>query len=127
MSGRGSKRESAGGPSSIQDVQDWLRKNFAAEAAGALHVLYEITLTGPGGGTLAVRVDDGRLELSQASMERPDLRLRFVATDFFDVLAARANADMLFMEDRVGWSGDLSLALKLRRLFRGQSEEQPSR
>ena len=47
--------------------------------------------------------------------------LRF--KDFCAILDGRANADLLFMRERIGWRGEIALALKLRRLFRGQPEE----
>ena len=37
--------------------------------------------------------------------------------DFFAVLGGSANPDLLYTADRLTVEGDLSLALKLRRLF----------
>ena len=110
----------------VAEVCVWLRKLFDAEAARGLQAVYALELTGAGGGELTVRVDDGRLELLPGSASTADLRLRLTAQDFLAILAGRANADLLFMQDRIGWSGDLSLALKMRRLFRGQPEERPA-
>ena len=108
---------------SIEAAGDWFRKQFDAEASRGLRAVYEIELTGESGGTLALRVEDGRLDVAPGPAGASDLRLSLAIGDFFAILAGRANADMLFMEDRIGWSGDLSLALKMRRLFRGQPEE----
>jgi putative sterol carrier protein len=104
--------------SSLDEAAGWLRKRFDAEPASGLHVAYAFELGGRGGGTLGVRVDDGRLEVVAGAVARPDVVLRLSAADFLAVLAGRENADMLFMSGRLEIEGDHALALKLRQLFR---------
>lgn len=110
-------------PASLDDAVDWLRKNFDPEAARGVSAVYALELTGAGGGELAARVDDGRLELARESAPEAGLRLRLELEDFCAILDGRANPDLLLMQDRIGWTGEISLALKMRRLFRGQSHE----
>jgi ubiquinone biosynthesis protein UbiJ len=117
----------AGALDSVEAAVDWLRKHFDPEAARGLRVVYALELTGAAGGVIAVRVDGGQLDARAEPVEGADLRLRLAAADYFAVLAGRANADLLFMQDRIEWEGELSLALKLRRLFRGQPQEPPAR
>jgi predicted lipid carrier protein YhbT len=102
----------------LDEALAWLRARFDAEAARGLDVCYEFELSGPGGGSFAAHVADGRLELAAAPAAAADVSFRLAASDFYDVLAGCANADMLFMEERIEIKGDLALALKLRRLFR---------
>ncbi len=78
---------------------------------------YQLELSGAGGGDLAVRVDDGRVDVGPGRLPAPDVIYRLAAADFFGVLAGRANADMLFLGGRLRVEGDLALALKLRALF----------
>jgi len=47
-------------------------------------------------------------------------RFRLRASDFFAVLAGRENADLLSTAGRIEVEGDLSIALKMRKLFRAQ-------
>lgn len=108
---------------SLSEAQDWLRKNFAPEEGRSLRATFAFVLDGASGGVIGVQVDDGRLALTSTEPAAPALRLRLSADDFFGILDGRRNPDMLFMEERVGWEGDLALALRLRRLFRGQREE----
>jgi len=84
------------GPRSLDDSLDWLRRHFDDDAARGADAVYQLELSGPGGGS------------------------------FFAILDGRANPDLLLMEDRIEVKGDLSLALKLRRLFRpGEREPRP--
>jgi predicted lipid carrier protein YhbT len=105
------------GPHSLDDAIEWLRKRFRADAAESLRASYRVELGGEAGGVLRIAIDDGRLELGRGAGERCDVVLRLAAGDFFDVLAGRANPDLLHMDGRLEIDGDLSLALKLRKLF----------
>lgn len=108
----------AGRPDTLRDALEWLRKHFDPESSRDLCVVFQYRLSGPEGGSFYARVDDGRLDLAEGASASPDVCFRLAADDFFDVLAGRGNADMLFMAGRIEVEGDLSLALKMRRLFR---------
>ena len=104
-------------PSSVEDALDWLQRRFAPDAGRGLKVAYQFDLSGPGGGSFWARVDDGTLDAAVGSLGPADVVFRLAATDFFAILAGRANADLLFMQERIEVKGDLALALKMRRLF----------
>ena len=104
-------------PRSPAEALEWLRKRFDAEAASDCEASFAFELSGAGGGGLGVRVERGRLELSEGDLQPADVRFRLSAEDFYDVLAGRANPDMLFMEERLRIEGELGLALRFRRLF----------
>jgi len=118
---------SASPPTTLESAAEWLRKRFDAEAARGVGVAYELDLTGPGGGVLAVRIDDGHLDLqpldaaSAARRDppvRPHARLRIAASDFYGILAGRENSEMLYMANRIQVEGDLTAALRFRKFFR---------
>ena len=104
-------------PSSLAEAIEWLRKHFDAEAAADCEASFVFELSGPHGGSIGVRVERGRLDLSESDLQPADLRFRLTAQDFYDVLAGRANADMLFLEERLQIEGEPGLALRFRRLF----------
>lgn len=112
-----SERPPEPGPRSPAEAVEWLRKHFDAEAAAGFEASYVFDLTGAGGGAVHARVENGRLEVAEGAPQPADLRFRLSAEDFYDVLGGRANPDMLFMEERIQVEGELSLALKFRRLF----------
>jgi len=105
-------------PNSTPAALEWLRKHFSTESARDVRVGYRFELSGPGAAVIDVRIDDGRLGLGEGESAAADVVLRLAASDFFDILAGSANPDLLFMADRLEIDGDLSLALKLRTLFR---------
>ena len=76
---------------------------------------------GASGGRIRGRIAGGALDVGVGAAERPDLRLRAQDHDFFALLAGRENAEMLFMADRISIDGDLSLAVRIRTLFRARA------
>ena len=104
-------------PGSRAEAVEWLRKHFDAENAAECEASFAFELSGPDGGAIGVRVEKGSLEIAEGDLQPADLRFRLSAHDFFDVLAGRANPDMLFMEERLQIEGEFSLALRFRRLF----------
>ena len=105
-------------PTNLDEAIDWLRKSFDPVAASGLDVAYQLELSGPGGGEFFVRVSQGRPEIGPGQADSPDVRFRLAAADYFGILAGRENADLLYMGGRLEIEGDLSLAMKLRSLFR---------
>jgi predicted lipid carrier protein YhbT len=105
------------GPRSLDEAIEWLRKSFRSEAAVDEQVVYRLELAGPEGGDLELHVDGGQLEVSAGEHGAPDVVFRLSAADFFAVLAGRENPDLLFMGEQLVVEGDLSMALKLRKLF----------
>jgi predicted lipid carrier protein YhbT len=105
-------------PESIADALDWFRKRFRADASRDLEVCFEMVLSGDRGGVLSLRVDRGLLRAESVAAASPDVVYRLSDDDLFGVLAGERNPDLLFMEKRIEIEGDLSLALKLRSLFR---------
>ncbi len=108
----------ASGPDSMDAALEWLRKHFDAEAARGVSAVYRIELSGPDGGSFGVAIRDGVLHLTRGEGPEPGVVLRLAAPDYFAVLAGRENADLLYMAGRLEIEGDLSLAMKLRTLFR---------
>lgn len=105
-------------PQSLDEAIDWLRAHFRPEAAEGLDACFQLHLTGADGGDFYVRVKHGSCEVARGVTEPVDTRLRIPARDYFDVLARRANADLLYMEGRLEIEGQVSLANRLRTLFR---------
>ncbi len=105
-------------PGSVDEAIDWLRKHFQPDSARGLDAVYAFELGGEGGGPLLLRIADGSLEARPEPVESADVRLRLPARDYYGILVGRENADLLYMAGRLEIDGDLSLAMKLRSLFR---------
>ncbi len=102
-----------------REALDRLRAAFRPDAADGERLTVQIVLTGgdePAALWLDVR--DGRLDVGEGTRAAPDLTFRLTCSDLHGVLEGTANPDLLFMEERLEVEGELSRALKLRKLFR---------
>lgn len=95
-----------------------MRKHFNAAASEGIVATYEFDLRGGGGGTWHAEVSDGMGNVRTGRAASPDVRFRLSDEDCWALLAGRENADLLYLADRLEVEGDLSLALKMRNLFR---------
>lgn len=106
---------------SIEAALEWIRKHFRAEAAAGVSAVYQVELSGEGGGIFWARVDDGRLSAGEGPTPGPDVVIAATAADFYGFLSGRENPDLLYMEGRIAVEGSLTLALRLRLIFSAPS------
>ncbi|MCP4903633.1 MAG: SCP2 sterol-binding domain-containing protein [bacterium] len=104
-------------PRSVPDALGWLRAHFRSDLPTDLQVTYQVDLRGEGGGIFWARVDGGRLSFGEGRTPRPDVAYQMDAGDFYAILVARENPELLYLEDRIRIEGSMSLALELRVLF----------
>jgi sterol carrier protein 2 len=105
-------------PAPPDAVAEWLRRHFQTDAARGVSAVIELDLTGPAGGTVCLQIENGRIKTSLGGDAAPNVRFVVDARDWSDVMAGRANAELLAMEGRIRIEGDLGLAMKMRALFR---------
>lgn len=108
----------AGAVDRRETAAGWLRKHFDAARARGFRAVVVLDLSGPGGGPLTLQIEDGTLRVVAEHTEGADVIVRLDAGDFLDVLAGRANGELLHMEGRVRIEGEPSRVLKLQALFR---------
>jgi putative sterol carrier protein len=114
----------AGASAAVEAAAEWLRKHFDAEAARGFSAVFVLDLTGPTGGILTLRFEDGVFSIDSidsidsGALPRPAAAIRIDGSDFLDVLAGRANGELLHMAGRVRIEGDPALVMKLQTLFR---------
>lgn len=102
-----------------RDVLSGMKINFDAEAAKGVSgtVVYE--LTGEGGGTWTVRVEQGTLEVDETMpSSAPGATVSLSADDFVRVATGELNAMQGFMSGKIKITGDPFLAQKIQGLFR---------
>ncbi len=104
-------------PSNIPEILIFLRQSFREEAVGELVATYQIELEGAGGGAFWASVDRGQLFCEEGVIDDPDVEFTMPAGDFYSVLAAKENPELLYMAGKIRVEGSLSLALRLRVMF----------
>ena len=102
----------------LDETLDWLRKHYRSEAAGGLEARYQLELTGRGGGPIRIVLAPEGATIERGPLREPDVRMRISVPDWFAVVEGRENVDLLFLAGRLEIEGDLSLAARMRTLFR---------
>ena len=105
-------------PQNTDEAVEWMRKHFQAEASEGIDAVYEFEVSGDDGGVWHATVSDGMGEVRFGHAQEPSVRFRIRDEDCWALLAGRENADLLYLAGRLEVEGDLSLALKMRTLFR---------
>jgi alkyl sulfatase BDS1-like metallo-beta-lactamase superfamily hydrolase len=108
----------AGASTAVEAAVEWLGKHFDAEAARGFSAVFVLELTGAAGGSLTLRLAEGALSIAPGAASRRDVVIRVGAKDFLDVLAGRANGELLHMAGRVQIEGETALVVRLQTLFR---------
>src|SRR3989449_8547151 len=65
--------------STPQQVFDGMRQSFQAEKAKGVHLRYQWQLSGPSGGEWWIEVNDGKFQMGQGKIDKPDVT--FITSD----------------------------------------------
>jgi putative sterol carrier protein len=94
-----------------------LVRRFRPEAAKGLRAVYQLHLTGEGGGLWHVDIADEQCHLVAGQADQPDATITMSVKDWTELVAGRLNAFQALMAGRIQLLGDLSLAERLQQLF----------
>ena len=103
---------------SPREVLDHLPGHFLPEKAGDARATVHLELTGVHAGQWTVRVAEGRCEVCDGFQGIPDLALQADGSDYAQIMEGSLNPLAAFMQGRVKFSGDLTVALRMQGWFR---------
>ena len=105
------------GLTSEQVLKD-LPNHFQAAAAKGIKTVYQLDVTGEGGGQWYVEVDDGTCKVEPGVHPNPKVTLTLNAKDHVDLFTGKLNPQMAYMTGRLKLKGDMGMALKFGQLFK---------
>jgi putative sterol carrier protein len=103
--------------SSVADIKTKMPERFNAGASKGVKATYQFDLTGDGGETFHVNVNDGTCEVCDGAAGSPNITITMAASDYIDMINGKLNPQMAFMGGKLKIKGDMSLALKMQQLF----------
>ena len=92
--------------------------SFQPEAAAGLTATIQFEITGEGGGTWRVVLDNGALSILEGGVPSPELVITATAPDYVAISTGALNEQLAFMTGRIRAKGNTRLAMKLPRLFK---------
>lgn len=103
--------------SSCQEYFDTLPQRFVPSASKGVTAVFQFTLTGPGGGTWHVVVDDGKIEVHSGAHPNPGSTVEATAEDYVKIANDEMNGLRAVMTRRMRIGGNLVLARKMQNMF----------
>jgi len=101
-----------------QELFAQLPDEIDAGTAKALLATIQFNLSGDSGGRWWVTVQNGHATVGEGSAAHANVTIAMDAQDYVDMMVGSLNHQIAFMSGRLQISGDMSLAMKLRTLFR---------
>ena len=103
--------------STPQQVFDGMRQSFQADKAKGVHLRYQWQLSGPSGGEWWIEVNDGKFQMAQGKIDKPDVT--FVTSDKNWVALSNGTlgGKWAFFTGRLKIHGSQAAARKLDEIF----------
>lgn len=103
--------------STCQEYFDTLPQRFVADASKGVKAVFQFELTGPGGGTWHVLVDDGKIDVKAGAHPNPGSTVEATADDYVKIANNEMNGLRAVMTRRMKIGGNLVLARKMQNMF----------
>jgi putative sterol carrier protein len=106
------------GPGSVQAVFENLLDAFQAEAAAGVDVVFQFTISGPGGGDWYAVVKDGACTVEAGLHEKPTTTLKMSDDDFLQYVGGQLPAMQAYSTGKLKIEGDLMKSQLVEKLFK---------
>jgi putative sterol carrier protein len=91
--------------------------NFNPALAKGINAVIQLNATGDGGGSYALSIADGKLEVTEGVADQPTVTINVAAQDWVDIIAGRLDPTKAFMSGKLRIAGDLGLMMRFQRMF----------
>jgi 3-hydroxy-3-methylglutaryl CoA synthase/NAD(P)-dependent dehydrogenase (short-subunit alcohol dehydrogenase family)/putative sterol carrier protein len=107
----------AGGDPDINAIFDQMPGAFDPEAAKGVDVVFQYSISGPGGGDWVVAVKDGACSIEAGTAEKPTCTLKMEGSDFIDMVTGKLNPMTAFTSGKLKIGGDVMKSQLIEKLF----------
>jgi putative sterol carrier protein len=112
-------------PVDVQRVFDNLPSAFQPEAAAGVDVVFQFSISGPGGGDWYAAITDGACTVEAGAHDKPTTTLKMSDNDFLAYVGGRLPAMQAYSTGKLRIEGDLMKSQLVEKLFKFQSGGQP--
>jgi multimeric flavodoxin WrbA/putative sterol carrier protein len=104
-------------PDSLETFMIVMLAGFNAEATCSLKAFMQFNFSGEIEGSCYFKIDNGRIEAKEGSLENPDLIIDTPFDAWMDIMTGKAEGQEMFMQQKFKAAGDLSLLVRMKDLF----------
>jgi len=97
-----------------QFLEEILPSKFKPDRAANIEAVARLDLTGPNGGDWVITIRNQTLNVTKGPHPSPALTLTIADNDFMDLVNGKLSTMKAFLNGKIHFSGNLSLALKLK-------------
>ena len=102
---------------SVKDYFETLPQRFQPAAAKGVHAIFQFELSGDGGGTYHVKVDDGTIAIAEGAAPSANATIKMKGEDYVKMVNGKLSGTMAFLKGQMKIAGDMMLAQKMQQLF----------
>jgi len=96
---------------------DTLGARFQKDAAKGVRAVFQFELSGEGGGTYHISVEDGTFAVHETAHPAPTVTLRMKAEDYVNLVNGKLNGQIAFVTGKMKIDGNVMMAMKMQSLF----------
>ena len=104
--------------SRIRDVFSRMPELFNPSAAQGIDAVFQLNITGDGGGNWTALIKDGACQIQEDTHENPSVGLTMSVDTWLAMVNKEINGMQAFMSGQLKVSGDIMLAQRIEQLFR---------
>ncbi len=102
---------------SVKEYVDTLPQRFVAGASKGVKAVFQFELSGEGGATFNVTVDDGTMKVADGQAESPSTTIKMNGDDYVKMVNGKLSGTMAFMKGMLKVTGNVMLAQKMQAIF----------
>ncbi|OIP91782.1 MAG: short-chain dehydrogenase [Syntrophobacterales bacterium CG_4_8_14_3_um_filter_58_8] len=106
------------GAMDVKGVFAQMPEAFRAEKAASVNVLFQFSISGPGGGDWVVAVKDGACNVEAGKTEKPTTTIKMADEDFLQLIAGKLDGMQAYSSGKLRVEGDIMKSQLIGRLFK---------
>lgn len=102
---------------SVKNYFETLPQRFQAGAAKGVKAVFQFELSGDGGGTYHVKVEDGSMAVGEGPAPSANVTIKMKGDDYVQMVNGKLSGTMAFLKGKMKIAGDMMLARKMEQLI----------
>ena len=113
--------ETSGGAPDVKGIFAKMPEAFDAAAAAGKDVVFQFSISGPGGGDWVVAVKDATCKVGAGKAEKPTTTIKMADGDFLQLIAGKLDGMQAYSSGKLKVEGDIMKSQLIAKLFKFKS------